>query len=294
MRPADALAKKRILIEHLREWRPGERGEEVTVVDGSTTIQETCDELGAYLPHCRTYYVAPDMAAVAKSAGATLPLADVGVDALPAADGFILFDGALTRMVEVPTPSRARLESGLPPDVAAVPVCGVAWTTSQMPGEGPQVFFTALADMSGLRAGVTSLIPVGCMVWTPGEGVANTGMYDSAAERTLLATFLLMRQSLTVVEPCRDRMEEKRFSRAGLSPDCVSVIRLRRRSTRPDEPTPGGVPGNWSHRWIVDGHWRNQPYPSEGVVRPKYIEAYEKGPGHLPLVVKDKVTAWVR
>lgn len=46
---------------------------------------------------------------------------------------------------------------------------------------------------------------------------------------------------------------------------------------------------DWSHRWLVSGHWRNQWYPSEGVHRPIWIDAFVKGPSDAPLLVRPTV-----
>lgn len=53
-----------------------------------------------------------------------------------------------------------------------------------------------------------------------------------------------------------------------------------------------GNPGTeveWSHRWLVRGHWRQQWYASEGVHRAIYINPHIKGPEDKPLIVRDKV-----
>jgi hypothetical protein len=43
----------------------------------------------------------------------------------------------------------------------------------------------------------------------------------------------------------------------------------------------------WSHRWMVRGHKRAQPYPSAGETRDIWIAPYIKGPGDKPLVVTE-------
>lgn len=51
----------------------------------------------------------------------------------------------------------------------------------------------------------------------------------------------------------------------------------------------------WNHRWFVSGHWRQQPYPSLGITRPKWIAPYLKGPDDKPLMpVRPTVFAVVR
>jgi hypothetical protein len=58
----------------------------------------------------------------------------------------------------------------------------------------------------------------------------------------------------------------------------------------------GGEHGsaNYSHRFVVRGHWRNQWYPSEGRHRQRFIGAYIKGPEDLPLVIRNRVWNWDR
>jgi hypothetical protein len=44
---------------------------------------------------------------------------------------------------------------------------------------------------------------------------------------------------------------------------------------------------NWSHRWIVRGHWRNQPYgPGSELRKLIWVDAHIKGPEDRPLDVR--------
>jgi hypothetical protein len=64
----------------------------------------------------------------------------------------------------------------------------------------------------------------------------------------------------------------------------VKVIQLRRAETPPRLPTTSeGEPVDWSCRWIVNGHWRNQPYKDERKLI--YILPFVKGPADKPLRV---------
>ena len=45
-------------------------------------------------------------------------------------------------------------------------------------------------------------------------------------------------------------------------------------------------------RWIVDGHWRNPWYPASETHRPRYIDAYVKGPEGAPLKLRETVKVW--
>jgi hypothetical protein len=126
--------------------------------------------------------------------------------------------------------------------------------------------------------------------WTTGSIPTND---DGRVSAELLATWTLMQQTLCVMHRTPgDRPERRRCARANLPQD-VLIVRLRRHSL--DDPRDGGdesVP--WSHRWLVSGHWRNQWLPSRACHRLQWISSYVKGPENKPLVVKDRVTAWVR
>lgn len=63
----------------------------------------------------------------------------------------------------------------------------------------------------------------------------------------------------------------------------IVVVRLRRPKHQPT-----GEPSSveWSHRWIVGGHWRAQWFPSLQTHRQIWISDYVKGPEDRPLVVR--------
>lgn len=88
-----------------------------------------------------------------------------------------------------------------------------------------------------------------------------------------------------------DRPAQKRAIRAGRPTAEVRVVRLRKKEQRhrPDAEQLTDDEILWSHRWLVQGHWRNQWYPSQRRHAPKWISGYVKGPEHLPLLVKDTV-----
>lgn len=83
-----------------------------------------------------------------------------------------------------------------------------------------------------------------------------------------------------------DRAARKRFQRAIGPVSDVTVITLRREaSTTPSQETDI----EWSHRWLVRGHWRNQWYPSIKQHRKRYVPKYIKGPVDKPLIIKTRV-----
>ena len=50
---------------------------------------------------------------------------------------------------------------------------------------------------------------------------------------------------------------------------------------------------HYSHRFIVRGHWRNQPY-KDGTVQKIYVASYVKGPPDKPLIIREHVYRWDR
>jgi hypothetical protein len=112
---------------------------------------------------------------------------------------------------------------------------------------------------------------------------------QDAAAAWLVAAWRLMQQSLTTVEQ-EDvpRSARKMARRVNMLDEHVTVVDLRHKPTRRE-----GEAGSteWTHRWLVRGHWRNQPYKEDGVwtTRPIYIHPFVKGPEGAPLVIRDHV-----
>jgi len=109
------------------------------------------------------------------------------------------------------------------------------------------------------------------------------------------ACVTLMGQRLAGVSSVHpDRASRRRLDRLGVKAIAgVQVVDLRR------PPTGGARHGdgsavNWSRRWIVGGHWRNQWVPSTGGHRPTWIAPYVKGPEDKPIVARGRVYRWSR
>lgn len=113
--------------------------------------------------------------------------------------------------------------------------------------------------------------------------------------RLLYAYWLLMTQTLTSVSKERgDRAQRRRMEREKLPTEVVVVQFRKRRYINADtDETHEENAVEWSHRWIVGGHWRWQPYKdpvSKGVIKKRiWISPYVKGPEDKPLVAKSKV-----
>jgi hypothetical protein len=50
----------------------------------------------------------------------------------------------------------------------------------------------------------------------------------------------------------------------------------------------------YSHRFMVSGHWRHQWYPSKGEHHLIWVDPFIKGPEDRPLIIKDRVWKVVR
>jgi hypothetical protein len=83
------------------------------------------------------------------------------------------------------------------------------------------------------------------------------------------------------------RQARRSFERSyGRRIDTVRIICLRRAEHKPTAGDSGQTV-EWSHRWMVDGHWRNQPHgPNHSLRKLTWIAGHIKGPDDKPLVVK--------
>ncbi len=296
MRPADVLAHRRILrdlaTEVLRSADDTIAGMAEDERDTAEGFTEVFGEIRDITSDCENYLVTTDMTAVARSAAKTMPSQLLRRDDLPSNSGFMLYASP------VGTIDR--------PERSPVPVMGFMWAL-----EGPYPTWDIRPDdddedrpPTGEYQGVTiypltpngrgALIPdaeIGYVLrWEIGDEPVND---DHDLASSLLATWTLMQQSLTVSERAPiDRAERRRSARAGLPSDLL-VVRLRRKSLD-SPPAEESTDVHWSHRWLVSGHWRNQWLPSRECHRLQWINGYVKGPDSAPLVVKDRVTAWVR
>lgn len=110
---------------------------------------------------------------------------------------------------------------------------------------------------------------------------------EREVHRLLKAFWAIVSQPLPAVitERSASRAERRRAEREARRLDPVRVIELRRRES--GSATDEHSPVDWSHRWLVSGHWRNQWLPSKETHRLQFIAPYIKGPDDKPFVPKD-------
>jgi hypothetical protein len=147
--------------------------------------------------------------------------------------------------------------------------------------------------------------PMGPAMITPSDDAAARILADGDAiheftNPTRLFTAYVRLLGQTLVKSARvkvDRAALRRAHRRGL-PGMVTTVTLRN-VEYVGEPRDGESHVEWSHRWIVRGHWRRQPCgPAHPLAEPDgdgghvaiiYINPYVKGPDDKPLVVTNKV-----
>jgi hypothetical protein len=113
----------------------------------------------------------------------------------------------------------------------------------------------------------------------------------------LASAWLLMQQPL-LVDRTRERADKptvRAYARDGLPSPEVTVVDLRRQYTPQDRDPDAGSGRHYRHRWIVSGHWRNQPHgPGQSLRRQTWVPSHVKGPEGAPLLSTEKVNVWRR
>lgn len=132
------------------------------------------------------------------------------------------------------------------------------------------------------------------IIWFGEDMLPEVGEVYSASDRSSVISFWrplhamlrLMQQYISTRDRYRPpRSTRRRMERAAMPERDVTVIRLRRpKSKGTNEPHHV----EWSHQWLVGGHWRNQWFPSLNMHRQIYIAPYIKGPEDKPLRIREK------
>lgn len=146
--------------------------------------------------------------------------------------------------------------------------------------------------------------------WDSRLSISAIGSYDLSESRLVMHSafengdlarlIILTAMRLSREEIVSERRVEsvKSGSKKKRVIDSVTLVSLRRRRYASDEEKEAEA-REYSHRWIVRGHMRNQPVGprnADGGQRHErvYIAPYIKGPEDKPLVLKDRVQVWRR
>lgn len=244
--------------------------------DRDATPASFRSELEALSTLAECYYVSADMGEVAAGAAVNMP-AELSVlqHDPPSPAGILLFDRALR--------DRRLFDPEGPLDI------GLAWVI-----RGNHVLIYNFEEVNGrLWPSLRARMQLGRPFRIRTEAISTTA--DVAHEYLAVALWRLMQQRLTsVTEEEAPRQIRRQLERRNRPTRRVTVVTLRHAPTPPGEERDV----QWSHRWLVRGHWRKQPYkdPDTGETfhRYIYIHGYVKGPEGAPLLIRDKVYALVR
>ncbi len=260
------------------------------------------------LAEASVFWVNPDMSTVVEQASRSLPDTVVDIREAPSQVGFVLFSKVM--------PAQASEEGADRAD-------GFLWFWETLParllgaGSDPrfEAMYPGLVDQEQVRT--LTVVPFAtkkAMIQQFGiEEAGNIAATDVPALpfdphawpvgyptqvnlnplRTIRTFWLLAGQRVaSVARTNAPRAAARRAMRVLDHVPDIAVVSLRRPAGQPSEKTePGFV--DWSHRWIVGGHWRNQWLPSEERHEPRWIAPYIKGPENKPLVA-DRVYQLVR
>lgn len=113
-----------------------------------------------------------------------------------------------------------------------------------------------------------------------------------AMMRQLQIMWRLAKQEIAL--PQRERASRPSWKRAATWKQIKHVTVLRLRRAKPSHYEGEERDVEWTHRFLVRGHWRNQWYPKLKDHRQIWIETYVKGDESLPLVVKKRAIEFTR
>lgn len=257
---------------------------------------EGLDALASMLRHGSLYWARQDMTALSMSAGSRLDTAEWDVRARPSESGLIVFEGGV---------------GSISTDGVDVPIEACAWGSF----EGECAVWLLLSRRrlvneitvreTGVQIAVEETPPLMPVSGFSMETEVPTAMAEIAADapeaivRSLAAAWLLMGQPTLVDTSTErpDRAVRKAYARQGRPDPEVTLVDLRRQYVPQDRDGGEGEQGGrrYRHRFVVSGHWRDQPYGPERALRRKtWIPAYIKGPDGAPMLTSEKVNVWKR
>jgi hypothetical protein len=258
--------------------------------------QPGLDALASALQVGELFWVQQDMAALAMHAGEQLAAGGWATADRPSPCGLLYWEGGIGHM-----------------DYTGVqiPVEACAWS----PYQGEMKLWLLMSRdrlvTETERAGhaftlVTEEIPplvpfYGATLPADGEPVSMASIGSRLPQpvvAALAAAWLLMQQP-TLVDRTRERADKstaRAYARDGLGAPEVTIVDLRRQYTPQDKDPDAGSDGRrYRHRWVVSGHWRNQPYgPDRSLRRQTWVPSYVKGPEGAPLLSTERVNVWRR
>lgn len=240
------------------------------------------------------------MIRIVEAAQATLPDEDVLLEEPPAPHGFLILSEPLPLLCGDPECTDEHPVGGLHwrPGHRILPA--TQWAEEQHDDGIMLHWFGPAANDEERRFFGSSMAPIGSGMFLPAGRPLNTSesvrlgaMSAESAEmcRYARTMWTLMQQPLAEIGDLTPaRAQRKRAQRIDQAAGPIVIVTLRRTAHKSN----GEANVEWSHRWMVRGHWRRQWHPRLQAHRPIWINEHVKGPDDKPLVVQDKVIAWRR
>ncbi len=257
------------------------------------TINALMEALPA-VPHvaqvATTFAVSADIGEQMAKASTSIPWFSFALEDLPTPEGFVVFEENVVISDGMDKPIAVKAFAWAP----------CAWKSPSRSAASNGVLFMLYTDPLDPRDSLHEMtvdpekwkrrigdLPI--FMW---GGAVSFGEHEEVVPNCLarlFMTFLRFIQEpwIEAVEESPGRQLARQSQRRGGS-STVKVVRLRKREV--DRPkSDHHAPVEWSHQWVVEGHWRNQWYPSQGRHAPRWVRRHIKGPEDKPLVVKPKV-----
>lgn len=199
----------------------------------------------------------------------------------PSQTGFVVFDG------------------GLPIECDEIPhVVAIVWQVKgRFPDRERGFAWHVDADLYTDDLSVDPWYPHKAPITQVPDKTSDLGLARAWVD-VLTATWALSQEPrICDTVPARSSSRDPIPARFDREVSRVKMLVLRENLHRPGTtPAPGeDDPSNYSHRWIVRGFYREQPYgPRHSLRRRQWIPPYVKGPADKPLVVKETVRIWRR
>ena len=103
-----------------------------------------------------------------------------------------------------------------------------------------------------------------------------------------------LNQKLVNVERVKAALRHERKRWGMDTPESKSEINVVTWRNVKHESNRSGTKKEWDKHWFVRGHFRWQPYPSEGVSKPIWIDTHVRGDINAPLHNKDRINVVIK
>jgi hypothetical protein len=250
-------------------------------------LREACAVAASILPRCEAFAWSHDTAAAVLLASRSVPRASVlSASTLPARACWWYFTEPL------PLLARPELEIDLGDEIGTIDTRHLAAISCAATDDGyiSVICYRPLPNRGPL-ATTTFFAREGITVEEFASDIAHVDVREGTRRGAVeVAQFVAaacawLQQRIAIWSSARvERHRRKQIGREHRVPEPldVKVVELRRLESQPR--TPGlGEHVEWSCRWVVNGHWRNQPYKDSRKLI--FIMPFMKGPADRPLKV---------